>query len=434
MNYGHFRNRRERLFSQMEDGIAIIPAASVVHKNNSNEYPFIQYPNFYYLSGFYEPEAVLVMKKDAHSCKTIIFTQPRNPKSEQWTGLRLGPDRAAATLLVDEAYSIEEFDKMLPSLLKGHPTLYMELFGDHPIIQKVFQRCRSFGSMRGKDSILPQTVTNLTYLVAQMRLVKDEDEIDAIRKAVEISAEAYRSVMHYAKPGINERQVQGMLEFMFRQDPCSEPSYIPIIASGNNATILHYVNNDRPLVDGELLLIDAGSQYQAWACDITRTFPVNGKFSSQQKDIYEIVLASLNKGISSSAPGETLEEIDKICKDVLLEGLISLGILSGTFDEHVEKKSVGRFCPYAISHWLGLGVHEQCATYTSDGILRPLGPGMVFTIEPGLYLPKEWTDIPDHFKGIGVRLEDDIVITAEGGENLSAAIPVKVADVEACCR
>jgi Xaa-Pro aminopeptidase len=427
----HVKERRARLFELMGEGVAILQAATIIPTNNGNEYPFHQSPNFYYLSGSNEPGAILVMQKHGDLEETVLFVRPKDEKAEQWTGRRLGPEASVGRYEVDRAFPLGDFDKELPKLLRGNRKAFIELFVDQPIRSKVFNACRNYAGMTNLDEFLPQEFGNIEFLLGQMRLRKDPDEIQAIRQGIEISSKAYEAVLAFMEPGKNERDLHDLLELGFRRNGGAGSAYIPIVAGGDSANIMHYIANDRELVDGELVLIDAGAEFEGVACDITRTFPVNGSFSPEQRQVYTIVLDSIKAGLDEVAHGKTLQDIDVRCKRVLTEGLIQFGVLEGSVEEHVEKKSVSKYCPYGVSHWLGLNIHDRCARVDSEGEpIANLASGMIFTIEPGLYLPENDEDVPEEFRGIGVRIEDDVLITEDGFVNLTDCVAKEIDDIE----
>ena len=431
MSTNPFTKRRQELAERIGNGVVVVPADKVIPRNNGNEYPYHQRPNFFYLTGFYEPDAVLVMSvRDSKSTSTI-FVQPKDLKIEQWTGIRLGCEKAPQVLDMDAAYNSSELAQKLPEIFKGHKKLYLELFEDHYINAKIFRLLKDYGRIKNADDFFPQQVENLGFILGQMRMYKDADEIESMKMAVEASRKGYEAIMK--DPGTNEKDIYATLEYYFNKGG-NGAAYTSIVASGNSANIMHYVENDAPLKDGELVLIDAGAEYKGVACDITRTFPNNGKFTEPQKKVYQIVLDSIKAGFDSIAPGKHLDDVHNACVKVLVDGLLELGILEGTPQENIEKKTYRRYFPCATCHWLGLNVHDRCANVDDDGNRLTFAPGMIFTVEPGLYFMKEFEEVPEQYRGIGVRLEDDILITEDGYENLTKCVPKELAEVEAACR
>lgn len=430
MSTSPFKVRREQLAERIGDGVIVVPSDEVIPRNNGNEFPYHQRPNFFYLTGFYEPEAILVMNVKNGESKTTIFVQPKDLKIEQWTGIRLGKEKAPETLEMDQAFNLDEFDKELPALLKGSRSLYLEVYEEFPVNKKVFQQCRQYNRIKDLDSFYPQEIKNLGFILGQMRMYKDTDEINSMRTAVEASRLAYEKVMR--EPGNNESDIYAELEYHFLKRG-NGSAYTSIVASGNNANIMHYVENNQALKDGELVLIDAGAEYKGVACDITRTFPINGKFSPAQKTVYEIVLKSIKAGISATVTGNTLDDVHKASVEVIVEGLLEIGVLKGDKAENIEKKTYQKYFPCATSHWLGLNVHDVCANVDDQGNRLTFEPGMIFTVEPGIYLMDDFEEVPEEFRGIGIRIEDDILVTEDGYENLTECVVKEIADIEAMC-
>lgn len=429
-----FKQRRNNLFDMMDDGIAILPAAHHATRSNDTEYPFRQNSNFKYLTGINEPESILVLSKKNGVQKTFIFIRPNNAFEEMWNGKRLGLEKAQDLIEADHAYDIHTFKEQILKLLPGHKNLYMHFHegrDTYELVQKLSGEL--FNKKRRSDELPPSQIKNLGHLIEKLRFIKDQNEILTMKKAMIATDRAHRAAMAFAAPGKSEKQVDALLHYLFRNTYSQGQAYENIVAGGDNANILHYVENNEELHDGDLLLIDAGSQLNLYATDITRTFPVNGKFSPTQKDVYEIVLAAQKAAISHSFPGRTSKELhDSACK-VLTQGLVDLKILKGSVEENLEKNTFRKYYPHGTGHWLGLDVHDQNPYLDEDNNTMKFAAGCIFTVEPGLYFPKNDPEVPEIFKGIGIRIEDNILITDKGHENLSAMIPKEVKEVEEAC-
>lgn len=427
-----FAKRRNRVLETI-DGVAVIPAAPVTIRNNDVEHEYRQDSDFYYLTGFDEPEAVLILTTAHAEHRSVLFVRPRDPEREVWDGARAGVDRAKELCGVDASFSIKELPKELGAYIAGAKNLYYEL-GKRPDLDPRVLAAIQAARGRGRNTKpWPTSIHHPEPLWHEMRLKKDEAEIAALRRASGITAEAHARAMRVAEPGRYEYEVEAVMREVFRRHGSERPAYTPIIGSGPNATVLHYHANNRRLEDGDLLLIDAGCEYGYYAADVTRTFPVNGRFSGPQRRVYETVLAAQDAALEVSKPGSNIEKIHEATLHALVDGMIEIGLLSGTREENIESEKYRRFFMHRTSHWLGMDVHDVGA-YFVDGSARPLEAGMVLTVEPGIYVGTEDDEAPAEYRGIGVRIEDDVLITADGHENLSAAIPKTVDDVEHACR
>lgn len=430
-----FKDRRSKLLSMMEDGLAIIASATYAHKSNDTEFPFRQNSNFYYLTGLTEADSILVLSKKDGKEKQILFIRPKDEIAEMWAGKRLGPDKARELTGMDEAYSIEDFEKELERVMPGHRSLYIHLSERTDIADKARNICASlFHKKRAQQQLPPDRFLNVGALIEKMRLLKDESEIEQMRSAMLVTNKAHRAAMALANPGVNEQEVNALMTYLFMKGPTQRSAYDNIIAGGNNACCLHYIKNDEVLNAGDLLLIDAGSELNNYATDITRTFPVSGKYSGIQKDVYNIVLESQLAAIELSKPGNNSKMLHDKVSQILTQGLIDLKVLKGSVTENIEKETHRKFFPHGTGHWLGLDVHDQ-NPYLIEATDKPITfeKGCIFTIEPGLYFSNEFTNIPEELKGIGIRIEDNILITDNGYENLSHMIPKTVAEVEEAC-
>jgi Xaa-Pro aminopeptidase len=433
------RDRRSALMRQMRaqsgGGLALVPTAPEVARNRDSLYPFRHDSYFHYISGFPEPEAVIALVTSANgpdADRHILFCREKNEEREIWDGFRYGPDAAREIFSFDEAHPIAELDRALPDLAADQPALYTPLglfpAWDHRItalLNEVRNRVRTGISA-------PEEIIDVRQALDALRLVKDEHELKLMRRAAEISAGAHRRAMERTRAGWFEYQTEAELLHEFLQAGAQAVAYPSIVAGGPNACVLHYRDNNRQLQDGELLLIDAGCEYGSYASDITRTFPVNGRFSGPQRDIYELVLAAQQACIDVVKPGADFHDYHKTAERVLAQGYIDLGLCKGTLDEVLESGSYKQFYMHRAGHWLGLDVHDA-GLYQVKGASQKLVPGMVLTVEPGTYIrPAE--NVPDKFWDIGVRIEDDVLVTSTGIENLTAAAPKAIADVEAACR
>jgi Xaa-Pro aminopeptidase len=422
-----YRRRRAALAQAMGRGVAIVPTAPERTRNRDAHYPYRFDSYFYYLTGFSEPDAVLVVVA-GESEKSILFCRDKDPEKEVWDGFRYGPEAALTTFGLDETHSLTRLDTETPELLADQPSVFCHLGMDRQWdtcilgwINAVRERVRSGVSA-------PLEIRDIHALLDEMRLIKDAEELNIMRRAASISAGAHRRAMRATRPGRAEHEIEAELLHEFRRHGAQAPAYTPIVAGGERACVLHYVQNDGLLESGELLLIDAGCELDGYASDITRTFPVNGAFSGPQKDVYELVLAAQEAAIAAVRPGNSWIAPHEAAVSVLARGMIDLRLLSGTVDEVLEKETYKKFYMHRTGHWLGLDVHDA-GNYRRDGQWRTLEPGMVLTVEPGCYI-RPGEGVPAAFASIGVRIEDDALVTASGCEILSRDAPKSVADIE----
>ena len=427
-----FKQRRESLMDLMGDNaVAIIPSAKYTTRSHDTEYPFRQDSNFKYLSGFNEPDALLVI--NAKKRTQTLFLRENNEFEEMWMGKRLGLEKAKELFELDETFSIKSLETELANLLDDCDQIYLDLYNS-PLMETVLKANKSLASRRKKSTRTPQSLKDLTPLVGRMRLIKEDNEILAMKKAAHITSLAHQAAMAKASPELNEKDVHDLMEYIFKKEGGDGNAYDSIVAGGKNALILHYINNNENLNDGELLLIDAGSQVNLYASDVTRTFPINGVFTGPQKDLYELVLTAQKNAIALSRPGKTISEIHEETASTLAQGLIDLKILETSLEEAMEKDHYKKYYPHGTSHWLGLDVHDNCPYKNEDMSDITLEERMVFTIEPGLYFPENDLQVPDQFRGIGIRTEDDIMITEKGHENLTSSIPKEIKEIEEACK
>lgn len=423
--------RRQRLAAAIGKGIAIIPTAPEKVRNRDAHYPYRFDSYFYYLTGFREPEAVLVIT-GGDQPKSMLFCRPKNDEREIWDGFRYGPESAREVFGLDSAQSIDSLDEQLPELLADRDEVYVHLGDDAAWDGRVL---RGINAVRGRARsgvAAPDNIRDVHRMLDDMRLVKDAVELGTMRRAAAISVAAHREAMRATRPGVPEYAVEAELLRIFRHEGAQAPAYTSIVAGGANACVLHYVDNDNLLCDGDLLLIDAGAEVDGYAADITRTFPVNGRFSGPQRDIYALVLAAQAAAVETVRPGARWNAPHDAAVRVLSQGLIDLGLLNGSVDSVIEQESYKRFYMHRTGHWLGLDVHDA-GDYKRDSDWMPLQAGMVLTIEPGCYI-RPGEDIPAHFHHIGIRIEDDALVTAGGCELLTADAPKSIADIESWMR
>ncbi|PTR14506.1 aminopeptidase P [Nitrosospira sp. Nsp2] len=425
-----FRERRHSLASQMQAGVAIVPTAPEQVRNRDAHFPYRFDSYFYYLTGFREPEAVLVIVADAEKglSKHILFCREKDTEREIWDGFRYGPEAAREAFEFDEAYPIAKLDEMLPRLLVDQPAVYCALGNDGAWDGRLIGWVNRVRQQSRGGVAAPAVIRDIRLLLDEMRLFKSQEELQVMRHAARISADAHRRAMCSVQPGMREYEVEAELLHEFRRHGAEAPAYTPIVAGGANACILHYVENNARLAPGDLLLIDAGCELNGYAADITRTFPVDGKFSPAQKDLYQLVLAAQAAAISEVLPGNSWDAPHIAAVRVLAQGFVDLGLCAGSVDEVMESEDYKRFYMHRTGHWLGLDVHDA-GEYKQDGAWRPLQPGMTLTVEPGCYVrPAE--NVPQHFWNIGVRIEDDVAVTGTGCEVLTSTAPKTVAEIE----
>ncbi|MDR0633489.1 MAG: aminopeptidase P N-terminal domain-containing protein [Azoarcus sp.] len=429
-----FRARRERLLAQMAaqgGGVAVVPTAPERERNRGTFYPYRPDSHFYYLSGFREPDAVIVLVAGA-TPRQLLFCRARDEEQEIWTGSRHGPEFAAERFGFDEAWAMETFDHKLPGLLANQPALWTGLAADPAWDRRILAALGGARANVRAGTGAPRTVHEISSLLDEMRLIKDDAEIALMRRAGEISAAAHSQAMRATRPGRFEYEIEAELLRVFRAGGSQFPAYPSIVASGPNACVLHYVDNDRRMADGELLLIDAGCELDGYAADITRSFPVNGRFTGPQRDLYQLVLAANHAARAAVRPGNDWNTPHEAAVAVLTQGFVDLGLLAGKTEDLIEASAYRRFYMHRTGHWLGMDVHDV-GQYKVDDQWRPLAPGMVLTVEPGCYI-RAADDVPEAFWNIGIRIEDNALVTAEGCEYLTDGVPREIADIEALMR
>jgi Xaa-Pro aminopeptidase len=440
MNHAHhvYRERREALLRTMREhaggGLALVPTAAEVARNRDSLYPYRHDSYFYYLSGFSEPEALvaLVAGDNGDGDRQVLFCRQKNAEREIWDGFRYGPDAAREIFGFDEAYPIDELDRVLPDLAADRPALFTPVGMQPAWDDKVAATLNAVRDRARNGVSAPETIVDVRGALDAMRLLKDAHEIAVMRRAAAISCDAHRRAMQNARPDWYEYQVEAELAHEFLRQGAQSVAYSSIVASGPNACVLHYRDNNRQMREGDLLLIDAGCEYQGYASDITRTFPVDGRFTGPQRDVYELVLASQLACLDAVKPGVAFHDYHGVAERVLAQGFIDLGLCKGSLDEVLEQGTYKQFYMHRAGHWLGMDVHDA-GLYRAKGESMRLAPGMVLTVEPGAYI-RPADNVPERFWNIGVRIEDDVLVTADGHANLTVAAPKSVADVEAACR
>jgi len=428
-----FQQRRARVLSNMHEGIAIVYAHHLQTRSNDTEYRFRQNSNFHYLTGLNEEGAILLLMKNNKDYQSIIFVKEKDPAIEVWAGRRLGVTAAAAQLRVDRACDIKDFTKEVPKYLLGHSQVYLDFQHRPKALTEILNYIQQIPRALTKKQQVPQNIANLAPLLGRLRLEKSDCEIDAIKHALSITNRAHRAAMAKTQVAKNEYEVYALLEYIFKKEGADYSAYDPIVAGGDNANTLHYIENNQPLHAGDLLLIDAGCEYQLYASDITRTFPINGEFSSAQAAVYHWVLKAQEVAIAAALPGNTIDQLHKLASAVLVDGLLALGIMSGHKEKIIAEGSYRKYYPHGTCHWLGLDVHDQSPYLDGTCTEIKFAKGMVFTVEPGLYFSQDDLTIPAQYRGLGIRIEDNILITEQGHENLSAAIPKTIEGIEKAC-
>lgn len=469
-----FFDRRRRFTAQLGDGIAVIPASSETKRNDDVMHPFRQDSDFFFLTGFAEPDSVAVFDPGHEREPYVLFVRPRDPDAEAWNGRRAGVEGAIERYGADGAYPITELESQLRDRVRGRSTLYYAAgqARHDAMIQRVLGAARKHGLRVGVTT--PSHIIDPSWFLDEQRILKSPTEVEALREACRISAEGHIEAMRFSGPGMLEREVQAAMEFVFRSLGSERDGYPAIVASGPNAVILHYVDNDRRMKEGELLLVDAGAEFDYFSADITRAFPVGARFSPPQRAVYELVLAAQQNAIAESRPGTSLADLHDIAVGTITEGLIDLGVLPGPIEDAIRYGWYRELFFHGTSHWLGMDVHDAGA-YGFDGAARPIEPGMAFTVEPGIYVAPEKPivtlaaleyddkeqrkqsylkgataykrelaerrasvpsiehEVPAEFLGIGIRIEDDLLVTSDGSEILSAAVPSDPDSIERLC-
>ncbi|MFM9904091.1 MAG: aminopeptidase P N-terminal domain-containing protein [Pyrinomonadaceae bacterium] len=414
------------------NSIAIIPASHEATRSYDTEFKFHQDPDFLYLTGFPEPDAIAVIDPSAKKPYTL-YVRPRDPLMETWYGRRQGVEGAEKNYKADRAFSIDKFAGDLAKMLDGHDVLYYRFSVDSALDAQILGYLSNQRQRRLKTAYPPHTIKDPTIITGEMRLHKNDKEIALMQRAADIAGEAHVLAMKKVKPGMNEGQVESFMEAYMRDKGASGVAYNSIIGGGDNATILHYVENNMPLKDGDLILIDAGAEYEGYASDITRTFPVNGKYTKPQREVYDVVLDVQLQCIEYTKTGNTVKARQELSIELLTEGMKKLGLLKGKTKELIKKKAYLKYYMHGVGHYLGLDVHDAGRYFLDQQAKnsRPFAPGMVLTVEPGLYIPPDDKSAPAKYRGIGIRIEDDVVVTKDGNLNLTANVPKDADEIEA---
>ena len=426
-----FIARQDRLLAQCKpNSVCIVPAASMVTRSRDTEYTFRQDSDFWYLTGFEEPNAWLILSNHPRYGESYraMVVQEKDKSAEIWHGKRLGAEAALARFSLDEAFELQELEEALLASIQGQDNVYFSL-GHNKSRDRLFTEALNTLRDAPKESLAPRAVHDLQPMLHEMRLFKSACEVAVMKAAGDISARAHKRAMQFAAPGCYEYQLEAEIHHEFAMAGARSPAYSTIVGSGDNACILHYTQNNAQVNDGDLILIDAGAEYQGYAADITRTFPANGKFTHAQREIYTVVLKAQKSVLDMLAPGVTLSQAMLHSVEIITQGLVDLGVLEGSVAENLENETWRQFYMHGLGHYLGLDVHDV-GNYKIDGEDRPLKPGMVITVEPGIYISQD-SDAPEKYKGIGVRIEDDVVITATGVDILTADVPKDIDAIEA---
>jgi len=410
------------------NSVAIIPSAREATRSNDTHYRFRQDSDFYYVTGFEEPESIAIVRpgQDPHY---TLFVRPRDPEREIWDGRRAGIDGAKSEFGANESFPIAEFDERLQDILDGAEKLYYRLGVNRDLDETIINQIARMRAVNRKPIHPPQTIVDPATIIHEMRVLKSADEIELMQVAADIAAEAHCEAMKASRPGMQEYEVEALIEKVFRQRGAAGPAYTSIVGAGANATVLHYINNDGQLHDGDLLLVDAGAEYKGYASDITRTFPINGRFTKPQREIYDLVLKAQMACVEMVRPGTTHDQLKQHSIEVLTEGMVELGLLAGKPEELIKEKKYERFYMHGLGHMLGIDVHDVGRYYYGKES-RALEPGVVMTVEPGIYISPDTKDIPSQYLGIGVRIEDDVLCTENGPRVLTNKVPKVAEEIE----
>ncbi len=433
MKKKEFRKRRKNLLRELDQGVAIINTNPHLNRNRDCQFPFRPDSDFYYLTGFPEPEAVAVLIPEREEGEFVLFCRPRDPLRETWDGRRAGPEGACRNFDADQAFDIGELDQRMPELLRNRQRIYYGIGKQSEFDSRVMSWVNELRGQARAGVQTPSEFITLDHLLHEHRLFKSAAEIETMRIAGKVTAAAHVRAMQSCKPGMMEYQLEAEIHHEFMRNGARWPAYNSIVGSGANSCILHYTENDQKLRNGDLVLIDAGAEFDFYAADITRTFPVNGRFSGPQRAIYDLVLEAQFAAIEAVVPNNHWNQPHEAAQRVIVEGLIDLGILHGSYDEQLESGDFKRFFMHRTGHWLGMDVHDV-GDYKIDDVWRQLEPGMVTTVEPGIYIAAGSEGVDESWWDIGVRIEDDAVVTAEGCEIITGDVPKQADDIEALMR
>lgn len=426
-------NKRKEFMRKMKGGVAIFPSALPALRTHDVEYEYRQDSNFYYLTGFEEPGSICVLAPGHPEHRFVLFVNPHDPEQEVWTGKRLGVEGAKAVIGADEAYPITEFDQKIHEYLQDANQIYYSFGSDQGFNRKIVELWKHYGRHRAQQGTGPNTLIDPGEILGEMRLIKTGAELKRIRRATEITADAHIMAMKTLQPGQYEYEIEAMIDSIFRRNEGSKPGFPTIVASGGNATTLHYTANNRQIQDGDLVLIDAGCEYKYYSGDITRTYPANGRFTEVQREIYQLVLECQLAAIEAIRPDVPIDEPNKKSVALMTEGMLKIGLLAGDKEELIAEEKHKQFYMHRIGHMLGLDVHDITKTQ-EGGTYKTFQPGMVMTVEPGLYIASDTENVNPNYLGIGVRIEDDVLVTASGCEVLTAKVPKTIDDIERLMR
>lgn len=422
------RHLEEFMRRMAPKSVAIIPGAREATRSNDTHYRFRQDSDFFYLTGFEEPEAIAVVKP-SETDKYVLFVRPRDPEREIWDGRRAGVEGAVSEFGADAAFPIADFNSKLREILSDMDTLYYRLGVSRELDDAIVREIAAMRGVNRKPIHPPQTIVDPASIIHEMRVVKSPEELEIMQTAADIAAEAHVEAMKAARPGMQEYQIEALIEQVFRQRGAAGPAYTSIVGGGPNATVLHYINNDAELRDGDLLLVDAGAEYKGYASDITRTFPINGRYTKAQREIYDLVLKAQMSCVEMVRPGVTHDQLKQHSIEVLTEGMVELGLLKGDPGELIKEKKHEQFYMHGLGHMIGIDVHDVGQYYFGQDS-RPLEPGVVMTVEPGLYISPNTKDVPEQYLGIGVRIEDDVLCTNNGPRILTNKVPKQAEEIE----
>lgn len=423
------RHLEEFMRRMAPKSVAIIPGAREATRSNDTNYRFRQDSDFFYLTGFEEPDAIAVVKP-AETNKYSLFVRPRDPEREIWDGRRAGVEGAVSEFGADAAFPIADFNSKLREMLIDMEILYYRLGVNRELDETIIREIAAMRGVNRKPIHAPQTIVDPASIIHEMRVVKSPEELEIMQTAADIAAEAHVEAMKAARPGMQEYQIEALIEQIFRRRGAAGPAYTSIVGGGPNATVLHYINNDAELRDGDLLLIDAGAEYKGYASDITRTFPINGRYTKAQREIYDLVLKTQMSCVEMVRPGVTHDQLKQHSIEMLTEGMVELGLLKGEPEELIKEKKHEQFYMHGLGHMIGIDVHDVGRYYFGEDS-RPLEPGVVMTVEPGLYISPNTKDIPEQYLGIGVRIEDDVLCTNNGPRVLTNKVPKQADEIEA---
>lgn len=427
---GMIKSQLEEFMRRMAPrSVALIPGARETTRSNDTHYRFRQDSDFFYLTGFEEPDAIAVVKPSKDP-KYTLFVRPRDPEREIWDGRRAGVEGAVSDFGANEAFPIAEFNSKLRDMLDGADILYYRLGVNRELDDTIINELTAMRAWNRKPINPPQTIVDPASIVHEMRVVKTAEELELMQTAADIAAEAHCEAMKAARPGMQEYELEALIEQIFRRRGAAGPAYTSIVGAGANATVLHYINNDGQLREGDLLLIDAGAEYKGYASDITRTFPINGRYTQAQREIYDLVLKAQMSCVEMVRPGVTHEQLKQHSIEVLTEGMVELGLLKGNPEELIKDKKHEQFYMHGLGHMLGIDVHDV-GRYYFDEQSRALEPGVVMTVEPGIYIAADTKDVPERYLGIGVRIEDDVLCTNNGPRVLTSKVPKQAEEIEA---